>query len=57
MKTNKNKMKISKEQILLLNKKISRDIEIENHMNISHNRIHKSVKSYNRQKSKKVELS
>ena len=57
MKNKSNIMKITKEQILSFNKKISRDIEIENNMNVSHNRIHKSSKSYNRQKSKKVELS
>lgn len=55
MAKNKNKkMVITKEQILKINKKISRDIEIENGLNICHKRVHKSTKDYNRQVAKKI---
>ena len=52
--TNMKAMKITKEQILTMNRKISREIELENNMRINHNNVHKSKKSYNRQKSKQI---
>lgn len=52
-KSNKN-MKITTEQIMVMNRKISRDIELENNLRINHNKVHKSKKAYNRKESKKI---
>ena len=40
--------KISREQILTQERKIRREIDIENNLNVSHNRVHESKKSYKR---------
>jgi hypothetical protein len=47
-------MKISKKQIIVMNKAISREIEIENNLRINHHKVHKSAKSYNRQRNKQI---
>ena len=39
---------ISKEQILKDERKIRREIDIENNLNVNHNRVHKSDKDYKR---------
>jgi len=52
-KSNKN-MKITTEQIMVMNRKISRDIELENNLRINHHKVHKSKKAYNRKESKKI---
>jgi hypothetical protein len=54
MKANNKPMKITKEQIMVMNRKISRDIEIENNLRINHNNVHKSKKAYNRKEGKKI---
>lgn len=48
-----NKMTITVEQQMKMNRAISREIELENNMRINHNRVHKSKKAYNRKESKK----
>lgn len=40
--------KLSKEQILTHERKISREIEIENNLNVCHHRVHTSKKTYKR---------
>lgn len=40
--------KLTQEQILTQERKIRREIDIENNLNVSHNRVHKSKKSYTR---------
>jgi len=40
--------KISREQILTQERKIRREIDIENNLNVSHNRVHESKKAYKR---------
>jgi len=40
--------KISREQILNSERKIRREIDIENNLNVSHNRVHTSKKAYKR---------
>lgn len=52
-KSNKN-MKITTEQIMVMNRKISRDIELENNLRINHHKVHKSKKAYNRKDNKKI---
>lgn len=47
-------IKISKEQILTMERAISRNIEIESGMRINHNKVHKSKKAYSRQENKKI---
>jgi len=49
------KMKITKEQQIVMNKAISREIELENNLRINHHKVHKTAKDYNRQKYKKFE--
>jgi len=39
---------ISREQILNSERKIRREIDIENNLNVSHNRVHTSKKAYKR---------
>lgn len=56
MAKNKN-MKISVEQFMKMNRAISREIELENNLRINHHKVHKSEKTYNRQKSKRFEWS
>ena len=53
MKANKS-MKITTEQIMVMNRKISRDIELENNLRINHHKVHTSKKAYNRQQGKKI---
>lgn len=48
------KITITKEQMLKMERAISRTIEIESGMRINHNKVHKSKKSYNRQENKKL---
>ena len=49
-----NKMTITVEQQMKMNRAISREIELENNMRINHNRVHKSKKAYKRKESKKI---
>lgn len=46
-------MKISKEQILKMDRKASRDIELENNLRMSHHKVHRSKKTYTRKKKHK----
>ena len=46
-----NKMKITKEQIMVINKTISRNLELEKGR-INHHKAHKLATDYNRQKYK-----
>ena len=46
-------MKISKEQILKMDRKASRDIELENNLRMAHHKVHKSKKNYTRKKKHK----
>ena len=39
---------ISKEELRKIDRKISREIDIEENLNVSYNRVHKSQKSYTR---------
>ena len=48
--------KITKDQIIKIERTISRNIEIENGLRINHSKIHKSKKTYNRQENKKYNL-
>lgn len=54
MKANKNKMKITKEAVMVMNRAISRNLEIENGMRINHHKEHKMATDYNRKKEKRV---
>ena len=53
MKANKNKMKISKEQVMVMNRSISRDLELESGR-INHHKAHKMATDYNRSKAKRI---
>lgn len=46
-------MKISKEQILKMDRKASRDIELENNLRMNHHKVHRSKKAYTRKKKHK----
>ena len=48
------KMTITKEQMLKMERAISRTIEIESGMRINYNNVYKSKKYYNRQENKKL---
>lgn len=48
-----NKMKISKEQMMVMNRAISRDMELENGR-VNHSKPHKMATDYNRKKEKRV---
>ncbi len=50
----KAKTKITKEQVLTMERAISRNIELENGLRINHHKVHKSKKAYNRQDNKKI---
>lgn len=50
----KAKTKITKEQMLKIDRAARREAEIEFGLRINHHKVHKSKKSYNRQESKKV---
>ena len=54
MKANKNKMKITSDQVMVMNRAISRDIEISNGMRINHHKAHKMKTDYNRKQSKRI---
>jgi hypothetical protein len=54
MKANKNKLKITKEQIMVMNRTINREIELESGNRINHHKVHKSATDYNRKREKKV---
>jgi hypothetical protein len=47
-------IKITKEQILTMERATSRNIELENNLRINHHRVHKSKKTYSRQENKKI---
>jgi len=47
-------MKITKEDIRIMNKKVSRDIQIELNMNFNRHRVHNSKKAYNRKREKNI---
>lgn len=47
-------IKITKEQILTMERATSRMIELENNLRINHHRVHKSKKTYSRQENKKI---
>lgn len=49
-----NKMKISKEQMMVMNRTISRNLELENGNRVNHHKAHKLATDYNRKKSKRV---
>jgi hypothetical protein len=49
----KNKMKITKESIMTMNRAISRDMELERGR-VNHSKPHKMATDYNRKKAKKV---
>jgi hypothetical protein len=49
-----NKMTITVEQQMKMNRAISREIELENNMRIAHNKVHTSKKTYNRKNNKKI---
>lgn len=53
MANKKNKMKISKEQFMVMNRAISRDLELESGR-VNHHKAHKMATDYNRKKEKKV---
>ena len=48
------KTKITKDQLLKMERAISRNIELENGLRINQHKVHKSKKAYNRQESKRV---
>jgi hypothetical protein len=49
-------MKITKEQILKMDRKASRDFELENNLRASHHKVHKSKKTYTRKPKHKKNL-
>lgn len=53
-KNKNNKMKITVEQLMNMNRAISRNIELEQGR-VNFKRVHKTAKDYNRQKSKHFE--
>lgn len=53
-KKNKNKMKITKDQVMVMNRAISREIELENGNRVNHHKAHKMATDYDRKKEKKV---
>lgn len=50
----KAKTKITKEQILVIERAARRTVEIEFGLRVNHHKVHKSKKSYNRQENKKI---
>jgi len=50
-------MTVSKSTIVTLQRKVSRELELELGQRQSYNRIHRSKKSYNRRKEKRVEFT
>lgn len=55
MAKNNKLMKITVEQFMKMNRAINREIELENNLRINHHKVHKSKKTYNRQKNKQFE--
>ncbi len=55
MKKLKN-IKITKEAILNMERKVRRDVEIEEGLRFNSNRVHKSVKTYTRKKKHRDEI-
>ena len=53
MKANKNKMKITVEQQMVMNRAISRNLELEGGR-INYNKSHTMATDYNRKKAKRV---
>ena len=53
LKLMKNTLKISKEEILRMNKSASRDAELEFGLRINRHRIHKNKKAYTRKEKHK----
>ena len=49
-----NKITITKDAQMKMNRAISREIELENNMRINHQRVHKSKKTYSRKNNKKI---
>lgn len=47
-------MKITSEQVMVMNRAISRDIEISNGMRINHHKAHKMKTDYNRKQAKRI---
>jgi len=54
MKANKNKMKITKEQMMVINRTVNRNLELENGSRINHHKAHKMATDFNRKKEKRV---
>ena len=54
MKKKNGKMKITKKQLITIEKAKNRRADIESGANRNHHRVHKSKKDYNRQKEKQV---
>jgi len=50
----KAKTKITKEQILVIERAARRNVEIELGLRVNHHKVHTSKKWYNRQESKKI---
>ena len=50
----KAKTKITKEQMLKIERAARREAEIEFGLRVNHHKVHKSKKAYNRQESKKL---
>ena len=46
--------KVSKEQMLIMDRAISRENEIQSGMRINHHRVHKSKKAYDRKRDRKI---
>lgn len=46
-------IRITKKQILLIERKVSRDMEIESGNRVNHKRVHKSKKTYSRKSKRK----
>lgn len=57
MKTDKNKMKITSEQLLKMARAANRDEELKSGGRINHHKAHKLATDYNRQKSKRINLN
>lgn len=51
----KKKQQISKDQILKMERAISRELEISNGMRQCHHKVHKSAKTYTRKSKHKIE--
>lgn len=54
-KSNKNKLKITKEQVMVMNRTINRNLEIANGR-VNHHKAHKMATDYNRQSYKQFKI-